>query len=79
MEDTGERDTLDIEVAGFHVLGVSGAVAAIDRLSRERPVAASFLGGSMLILGLVLIKPRPRWPGSGGSTTCWPEPDTRRR
>ena len=48
--------TFDIKVAALYALGLSGAVMAIDRLSRYRPVAASFLGGSLLILGLVLIK-----------------------
>lgn len=48
--------TFDIKMAALYVLGLSGAVVATDRLSRYRPVAAAFLGGSMLILGLLLIK-----------------------
>ena len=48
--------TFDIKVAALYALGISGAVVATDRLSRYRPVAASVLGGAMLILGLVLIK-----------------------
>ena len=48
--------TFDIKVVSLYVLGLAGAVVVSDRLSRLRPVAASFLGGAMLILGLVLLK-----------------------
>ena len=48
--------TFDIKVAALYVLGLSGAAVASEQLSRYRPVAASFLGGAMLILGLVLLK-----------------------
>ena len=48
--------TFDIKVVALYVLGLSGAVMASERLSRYRPIAASFLGGAMLILGLVLLK-----------------------
>ena len=48
--------TFDIKVLALYVLGLSGAVVATERLSRYRPVAASFLGGAMIILGLVLLK-----------------------
>ena len=34
----------------------TGAVLVSERLSRVRPVAASFLGGALVILGLVLLK-----------------------
>ena len=48
--------TFDVKVSALYVLGVSGVVVASERLSRYRPIAASLLGGSMLILGLVLLK-----------------------
>ena len=48
--------TLDIKVVALYLLGLSGAVVASERLSKYRPVAASFLGGAMLVLGLVLLK-----------------------
>ena len=48
--------TFDIKVVSLYVLGVAGAVVASDRMSRYRPMAASFLGGAMIILGLVLLK-----------------------
>ena len=48
--------TFDIKVASFYVLGVAGAVVVSERMSRFRPLAASFLGGAMIILGLVLLK-----------------------
>ena len=48
--------TFDIKVASFYVLGVAGAVAVSERTSRFRPLAASFLGGAMIVLGLVLLK-----------------------
>ena len=48
--------TFDVKVSALYVLGVSGIVVASERLSRYRPIAASLLGGGMLILGLVLLK-----------------------
>ena len=48
--------TFDIKVASFYVLGVAGAVVVSERMSKFRPLAASFLGGAMIILGLVLLK-----------------------
>ena len=48
--------TFDIKVFSLYVLGVAGTVMVSDRLSRYRPIAASFLGGAMIILGLVLLK-----------------------
>ena len=48
--------TFDVKVASFYVLGVAGAVVVSERMSRIRPLAASFLGGAMIILGLVLLK-----------------------
>ena len=48
--------TFDIKVVSLYVLGLAGTVVVSERLSRFRRVAASFLGGAMLILGLVLLK-----------------------
>ena len=48
--------TFDIKVISLYVLGIAGAVVVSERLSRFRPVAASFLGGALIILGLVLLK-----------------------
>ena len=48
--------TFDIKVVSLYVLGVAGVVVTSDRMSRYRPMAASFLGGAMIILGLVLLK-----------------------
>ena len=48
--------SFDIKVVSLYVLGCSGAVLVSERLSRFRPVAASFLGGAMIILGLALLK-----------------------
>ena len=47
--------TFDIKVISLCVLGLAGAAVASERLSKFRPVAASFLGGAMLIVGLVLL------------------------
>ncbi len=48
--------TFDIKVVALYALGIAGAAVASDRLSRFRPVAASLLGGAMIVLGLVLVK-----------------------
>ena len=48
--------TFDIKVVALYVLGVAGAVVVSERTSRFRPLAASVLGGAMVILGLVLLK-----------------------
>ena len=48
--------TFDIKVVSLYVLGLAGAVVASERLSSFRRLAASFLGGAMLIFGLVLLK-----------------------
>ena len=48
--------TFDIKVAALYVLGIAGACVVSERLARYRPVAASFLGGAMIIIGLVLLK-----------------------
>ena len=48
--------TLDIKVIALYVLGIAGACVVSERLSRYRPAAASFLGGAMIITGLVLLK-----------------------
>lgn len=48
--------TFDVKVISLYVLGIAGAVAVSERLSRFRPLAASFLGAAMIILGLVLLK-----------------------
>ena len=43
-------------VAALYVLGIAGAFMLSERLSRYRPVAASFVGGAMTIIGLVLLE-----------------------
>ena len=48
--------TFDIKVVSLYALGIAGAAVAGGRLSRFRPVAASFVGGAMIVLGLVLVK-----------------------
>ena len=48
--------TFDIKVVSLYALGLSGGVLVSERLSRFRPLAASFLGGALIILGLVLLK-----------------------
>lgn len=48
--------TFDIKVVSLYVLGIAGAVVVSERLARFRPVAASLLGGTFIILGLVLLK-----------------------
>ena len=45
--------TFDIELISMCVLGVAGVAMISERLSRYRPIAASFFGGAMIILGLV--------------------------
>ena len=48
--------TFDIELISMFVLGVAGVAMISERLSRYRPIAASFFGGAMIVLGLVLLK-----------------------
>ena len=48
--------TFDIKLVSLCVLGVASAVMVSERASRYRPVAASFFGGAMIVLGLVLLK-----------------------
>ena len=48
--------TFDIKVVSLYVLGIAGAVVVSERLASFRPVAASLLGGALIILGLVLVK-----------------------
>ena len=48
--------TFDIKVASLYVLGIAGAVVISERMSKFRPIAASFFGGAMIILGLTLLK-----------------------
>ena len=48
--------TFNIKIVALYVLGLSGAVLVSERLSRFRHAAASFLGGALIILGLVLLK-----------------------
>lgn len=48
--------TFDIKVLALYVLGLAGAVVVSNRLARYRPIAASFLGGAMIIVGLALLK-----------------------
>ena len=45
--------TFDIELIS---MGVAGVAMVSERLSSYRPVAASFFGGAMIVLGLVLLK-----------------------
>ena len=48
--------TFDIELISMCVLGVAGVAMISERLSRYRLIAASFFGGAMIVLGLVLLK-----------------------
>ena len=48
--------TFDIKVVALYVLGLCGAVVVSERMSRYRPLATAFLGGAMIVLGLVLLK-----------------------
>ena len=48
--------TFDIKMVALYVVGIAGAVVASERLSNYRAIAASFLGGAMIILGLVLLR-----------------------
>ncbi len=48
--------TFDIELISMCVLGLAGVAMVSERLSKYRPIAASFFGGAMIILGLVLLK-----------------------
>lgn len=48
--------TFDIKLLSLYVLGVASAIVVSDRLSRFRSLASSFLGGAMIIFGLVLLK-----------------------
>ena len=48
--------TFDIKLLSLYVLGVGSAIVVSDRLSRFRSLASSFLGGAMIIFGLVLLK-----------------------
>ena len=48
--------TFDIELVSLYVLGAAGIAMVSDRTSRYRPIAASFFGGAMIVLGLVLLK-----------------------
>ena len=48
--------TFDIKVAASYVLGAASIAMASERLSRYRNVAASFLGGAMIVVGLVLLQ-----------------------
>ena len=48
--------TFDVKLVSLYVLGASSAVVVSDRLSKFRPIAASFLGGALIVLGLVLLK-----------------------
>ena len=43
-------------MAALFVIGLAGAVVATERLARYRAIAGSFLGGAMIILGLVLLR-----------------------
>lgn len=48
--------TFDIKIVSLYVLGIAGAVVVTERLSKFKPLAASFLGGAFIVLGLMLIK-----------------------
>ena len=48
--------TFNIKLVSLYVLGVASAVMVSERASRYRPVAASFFGGAMIVLGLVLAQ-----------------------
>ncbi len=48
--------TFDIKVAALYIIGLAGAVVATERMARYRAIAGSFLGGAMIILGLVLLR-----------------------
>ena len=48
--------TFDIKMIALYVVGIAGALVVTERLSKFRAIAASFLGGAMIILGLVLLR-----------------------
>ena len=48
--------TFDVKILALYLLGLAGFGIASTRLSRYRPVAASCLGGALIVLGLVLLK-----------------------
>ena len=48
--------TFDIELVSLYVLGIASAVMISERASKYRPVAASFFGGAMIVLGIVLLE-----------------------
>ena len=48
--------TFDIKMLALYVVGIAGAAVATERLSKFRAIAGSFLGGGMVILGLVLVR-----------------------
>ena len=48
--------TFDIRTVSLFVLGIAGIAVASEAMSKYRSVAASFLGGAMIILGLTLLK-----------------------
>ncbi len=48
--------TFDIKLISLYVLGIASLVMIRERASKYRPIVASFLGGAMIILGLVLLK-----------------------
>lgn len=48
--------TFDVRTVTLFVLGIAGMAVVSEALSKYRSVAASFLGGAMIILGLTLLK-----------------------
>ena len=48
--------TFDIKLISLFVLGIAGVVMISERAAGYRPIAASFFGGAMMILGLILLK-----------------------
>ena len=48
--------TFDVKIVALYILGIAGAVVVTERLARFRTVAGAFLGGTMIILGLMLLR-----------------------
>lgn len=48
--------TFDIKTASLFVLGLAGMAVASEAVSKYRSLAAAFLGGAMIVLGLTLLK-----------------------
>ena len=48
--------TFDVKIIALYIVGIAGFMVASERFSKYRTIAASFLGGAMIILGLVLLR-----------------------